>query len=111
MPFSLTLLIFLLVWLYAAVDTLRRTRVVTRYRIVTGLLLLLLPPLGVVAWAVLVGRGLLRLVVLLFFALTLFGLLSRLVLPGVALIVVVLLAAAIGHRSDSDARRRARRVS
>lgn len=109
MPSSLTLLLFLLAWLYALLDTIRRTAVPVRDRILTGLLLLLLPPLGVVAWALLVGHGPLRLVVLLVFALTLLGLLSRLVVPGVALTVVVLLAAAIGRRAGDRSGREAQR--
>ncbi len=100
MPFSITFLIFLAVWVYAVIDTVLHRSVPFRERILTGLFLILLPPLGVVVWAVLLGHGLLRLGILLVFAITILGLLSRAVVPGLVVILLVVVAAAALHRFD-----------
>ncbi|MHB1575544.1 MAG: hypothetical protein ACYCX9_03385 [Candidatus Dormibacteria bacterium] len=108
MPFSITFLIFLAVWLYAIFDTIRRRSVPFRERLLTALFLILLPPIGIVVWAVLLGHGLLRLGILLVFAIAVFGLLSRAALPGLLVVLLVILVAAGLHRIDSRGGRAAR---
>jgi hypothetical protein len=108
MPFSITFLIFLVVWVYAVIDTLVHPAVPFRERLLTGLFLLLLPPIGVVVWAFLLGHGLLRLGILVVFALTILGLLSRAVLPGVLVVLLVVLVAAALHRIERRGGRSAR---
>ncbi len=111
MPFSITFLIFLAVWLYAAFDTVRRARVPLRERLLTGIFLIVLPPVGLVVWAVLLGHGLIRFGVLLVFAITIFGLISTAVLPGLLVLLLVILAAAGLHRiGDGRGRRVARSI-
>lgn len=108
MPFSITFLIFLVVWIYAVFDTILQRGVPFRERLLTGLFLIVLPPLGVVVWAVLLGHGLLRLGILVVFAIAILGLLSRAVLPGLVVILLVVLVAAALHRIDRGGPRRAR---
>ncbi|MGH7611881.1 MAG: hypothetical protein ACREN4_07670, partial [Candidatus Dormibacteria bacterium] len=90
--------LFLAAWIYAAIDTVRAHNVPFGARLLTAVLLIFLWPIGLVAWAVLVGEGGIRWAVL--------GLLAvSLVLYSTQFLIACLLVVGLGLVAAGATRR------